>query len=61
VMRTEPLPPEHPFWRHPRIDLTPHVASYSLPESGVEIVIENIRRFGAGEPLLHVVDRGRGY
>ncbi len=61
VMRVEPLPRDHPFWRHPRIDLTPHAASYSLPESGVEVVIQNIRRFEAGQPLLHVVDRGRGY
>ena len=61
VMREEPLPPDHPFWRHPRIDLTPHSASYSLPESGVEIVADNISRFEAGRPLLHVVDRGRGY
>lgn len=61
VMREEPLPPDHPFWRHPGIDLTPHAASYSLPESGVEMVIENIRRFEVGRPLLHVVDRGRGY
>jgi glyoxylate/hydroxypyruvate reductase A len=61
VFREEPLPAGHPFWRHPRIRVTPHVASYSRPESGAEVVAENIRRLRAGRPLLHVVDRRRGY
>jgi glyoxylate/hydroxypyruvate reductase A len=61
VMREEPLPPDHPFWRHPSIDLTPHGASFSLPETGVEVVLENIARLEAGKPLLHTVDRQRGY
>lgn len=58
---TEPLPPGHPFWHHPRIDLTPHAASYGLPEIAAEGVADNIRRWREGRPLLHVVDRGRGY
>ncbi len=61
VAREEPLPSDHPFWRHPRIDLTPHVAAYVQPETGADLVVENLRRLEAGEPLLHVVDRGRGY
>lgn len=61
VFAVEPLPPEHPFWRHPRITITPHAASYSLPETGAPVVVENIRRLRAGQPLLHVVDRARGY
>jgi glyoxylate/hydroxypyruvate reductase A len=61
VFASEPLPPEHPFWRHPRIDVTPHAASYGLPESAAEAVAENIRRLQSGQPLLHVVDRARGY
>lgn len=61
VFRDEPLPPDHPFWRHPAIDVTPHVASYSQPESAAERVALNIRRLQAGEPLLDVVDRARGY
>lgn len=61
VFVQEPLPAEHPFWRHPRITITPHAASYSLPESGAEIVAENLRRLNKGRPLLHVVDRARGY
>lgn len=61
VFVQEPLPKDHPFWRHPRITITPHAASYSLPESGAEIVAENLRRLRDGRPLLHVVDRARGY
>ena len=61
VTREEPLPPDHPFWRHPRIDLTPHAASYGQPSTGADLVIENLRRLDAGEPLLHTVDRTRGY
>ncbi len=61
VFREEPLPPEHPFWRHPRIRVTPHSASYSLPETGAEVVADNIRRLRAGRPLRHVVRRERGY
>lgn len=61
VADPEPLPPEHPFWRHPRIWLTPHIASQTQPETAVEAVIANLRRHAAGEPLVGVVDRGRGY
>lgn len=61
VFADEPLPAEHPFWRHPRIDVTPHAASYGLPESAAAGVAENLRRLSAGEPLVDVVDRERGY
>jgi glyoxylate/hydroxypyruvate reductase A len=61
VFREEPLPAGHPFWRHPSIRITPHVASYSDPAVAADLVVENLRRLRAGEPLLHVVDRKRGY
>jgi glyoxylate/hydroxypyruvate reductase A len=61
VTRQEPLPEAHPFWRHPRVRITPHSASYSQPESGAEMVAENLRRLRENRPLLHVVDRRRGY
>lgn len=61
VFRQEPLPPEHPFWAHPRVTVTPHIASETRPESAARVIAENIRRGEAGEPLLHLVDRGRGY
>lgn len=57
TFRTEPLPPDHPFWTHPRVTVTPHIASATRPASAVRVVAENIRRGEAGEPLLHVVDR----
>lgn len=61
VCEPEPLPPAHPFWQHPRIWLTPHIASMTQPETAVEVVLENLRRYQAGEPLLGLVDRERGY
>ncbi len=61
VFREEPLPPESPFWAHPRVILTPHVASMTIPDSAAEAVVANIRRLRAGQPLHHVVDLRRGY
>jgi len=61
VFATEPLPGEHPFWQHPRITVTPHVASLTNPDTGAALVAEGIRRDRAGEPLIHQVDVTRGY
>ena len=61
VFRTEPLPQGHPFWSHPKITVTPHVAADTRPHSAARVLVENIRRSEAGEPLLHLVDRMLGY
>lgn len=61
VFHTEPLPPEHPFWRHPRITVSPHVASITDPRTVADLIVENVRRCQAGRPLLHVVDPEVGY
>lgn len=61
VFREEPLPPEHPFWAHPKVTVTPHIASATRPATAARVVAENIRRGEAGEPFLHLVDRARGY
>ena len=61
VFRVEPLPAEHPFWAHPRVTVTPHIAADTRPASAARVIAENIRRSVAGLPLLHLVDRGRGY
>ncbi len=61
VVRTEPLPPDHPFWDHPGITLTPHVAALTDPAAAADHIAENLRRLEAGETLLDVVDLGRGY
>ncbi|MGX5831062.1 2-hydroxyacid dehydrogenase [Mesorhizobium sp. 43Arga] len=61
VTDPEPLPTSHPFWRHPKIILTPHVASVTQPATAARAVIENIRRHRAGLDPIGLVDRSRGY
>ncbi|MFY9349644.1 MAG: glyoxylate/hydroxypyruvate reductase A [Sphingobium sp.] len=61
VTDPEPLPAAHPFWRHPRILLTPHVASMTRADSAARALIANIHRHQAGEPMDGGVARGRGY
>jgi glyoxylate/hydroxypyruvate reductase len=61
VAEPEPLPAGHPFWGHPRILLTPHNASMTIPESAVDYVLETIARHRRGETLPGLVDRERGY
>ncbi|MFQ3622577.1 MAG: glyoxylate/hydroxypyruvate reductase A [Acetobacteraceae bacterium] len=61
VFETEPLPGEHPFWGHPKIIVTPHAASLTVPRSVAPQVVDNLRRLASGEPLLNVVDVARGY
>jgi len=63
VFRTEPLPPEHPFWATEGILVLPHIGG-NHPERDLvvaELFAENVRRFLEGQPLLHAVDRQRGY
>ena len=61
VFREEPLPPDHPFWAHPRVTVTPHVAAETRAETAARVIAENVARGEAGEPFLHLVDRTRGY
>jgi glyoxylate/hydroxypyruvate reductase A len=61
VFGEEPLPTGHPFWRHPRIVVTPHIAGVTNPATAAPVVLDNIRRFEAGQPLLDRVDPDRGY
>ena len=61
AFRTEPLPPDHPFWSHPKVTVTPHIASATRPETATRVIAENVRRGEAGEPFLHLVDRSAGY
>ena len=61
VTDPEPLPPSHPFWRHPAIWLTPHIASQTQNESAVAALLENLRRYQRGEPMVGLIDRARGY
>lgn len=61
VTDPEQLPSEHPFWTHPKIILTPHIASVTQPETAARAVIENIRLHLAGRDPIGLVDRARGY
>jgi glyoxylate/hydroxypyruvate reductase A len=61
VADPEPLAADHPLWHHPRVMLTPHIASVTQPDSAVDVVLDNLRRHREGEPLIGQVDRARGY
>lgn len=61
VFRVEPLPQDHPYWAHPRVTVTPHIAADTRPASSANVIAENVRRGEAGEGLLNLVDRTRGY
>ena len=61
VVSEEPLPAFHPFWRHPQVTLTPHVASLTWPPTAALHILANIRRHEAGEPMSPLVDLAREY
>jgi phosphoglycerate dehydrogenase-like enzyme len=61
VFETEPLPPEHAFWRLPNVLITSHTAALSVPADIAPLFVENYRRYVNGEPLKHQVDFERGY
>lgn len=61
VTDPEPLPENHPLWSHPKVIITPHIASVTQPHTAAQAVIENIRRHRAGQDPIGLVDRTRGY
>jgi glyoxylate/hydroxypyruvate reductase A len=61
VFREEPLPAEHPFWRHPKITVTPHTSARTLRDESIAQIARKLRAFERGEPIAGVVDRQRGY
>ncbi|MBC8741467.1 glyoxylate/hydroxypyruvate reductase A [Paraburkholderia sp. UCT31] len=61
VIDPEPLPADHPLWAQPRVRITPHIASATRPESAVDAVLENLRRYRSGERMNGLIDRTRGY
>jgi phosphoglycerate dehydrogenase-like enzyme len=60
VVEQEPLPADHPLWDAPNVTITPHVSG-ATARFRDDLVVENVRRYLAGEPLLNVVDPERGY
>ena len=67
VLETEPLISDSPLWEHKNVFITPHISGKGLGHApGTErkvweICTGNLRRFIAGEPLLHIVDMEKGY
>jgi glyoxylate/hydroxypyruvate reductase A len=61
VFREEPLPADHPFWRHPGITVTPHVSGFTLVEPSVRQILDKIAALERGETVEGAVDLGRGY
>ena len=61
VFREEPLPTTHPFWRNPKVVITPHVSALTRAETAAPQIVENYRRAVTGRPLLHPVNRDRRY
>ncbi|MET0541228.1 MAG: NAD(P)-dependent oxidoreductase, partial [Variovorax sp.] len=61
VFREEPLPPAHPFWREPRIRITPHAAAVTLRGDSVRQIAGKVVQLERGEPIAGVVDPTKGY
>lgn len=61
VFAEEPLPAMHPFWSHPRVTITPHIAAVTLPEAAMDQVVANIQAIEAGKTPVGLVDIVRGY
>ncbi|MEE2944256.1 MAG: glyoxylate/hydroxypyruvate reductase A [Pseudomonadota bacterium] len=61
VFRIEPLPANDPYWSHPKVTVTPHIAAETRPSSASEVIAENIARCESGQSLLHQVDKAAGY
>lgn len=61
VFRTEPLPPGHPFWSHPKIVATPHTSARTLREESIAQIVRKIGQLSRGEAVAGTVDVGRGY
>jgi len=61
VFETEPLPKDNPLWTHPKVQITPHIASITNPEAGVAQIINNAKAVNENTDLEHVVDSKKGY
>jgi glyoxylate/hydroxypyruvate reductase len=61
VFHTEPLPPGHPYWRHPRVTMLPHAAAGTDARSAAAVAVANLRAWRDGSEVLNGVERERGY
>jgi glyoxylate/hydroxypyruvate reductase A len=61
VFRQEPLPPQHRYWTHPKVRMTPHTAAVTPMGPAAKQIAEKLRRYAAHQPITGIVDRARGY
>lgn len=61
VFAEEPLPPSNPLWKHPKVQITPHVSASTIRDESMAQIAAKIRAFEAGDPSGDVVDRNKGY
>ncbi|MFO1104650.1 MAG: NAD(P)-dependent oxidoreductase [Amaricoccus sp.] len=61
VFRAEPLPPDHRYWAHPHVTVTPHIAAETRPDTASRAIAANLKRGETGQPFLNLVDRAHGY
>lgn len=61
VAQVEPMPADNPLWSHPKIVVTPHVASQTQAESSIDVLLTNLKNFQSGGPLTGLIDRKLGY
>ena len=61
VFRVEPLPQEHPYWAHPQVTVTPHIAAETRASTAAQVIVENIKRGEQGAGFINLVDRALGY
>lgn len=61
VTDPEPLPAGDALWQHPRVWITPHIASQTQPETAVTALLANVLRFEQGQPMLGEIDKTKGY
>lgn len=61
VFHEEPLPAAHPFWTHPKIRVTPHVAGQTFAETAAAGILTGMRAIAAGQPPRNLVDLAKGY
>jgi glyoxylate/hydroxypyruvate reductase A len=61
VFREEPLPRDHPYWKHPKVRITPHVAATTPVGPATAQIVEKIHRLTRGENVSGIVERQRGY
>lgn len=61
VFHTEPLPEDHPYWSHPKVTVTPHMASLTVPSSAADWMEQNVKLIEAGKSPLNTVNLKKGY